>query len=171
MNKITFIVGGARSGKSTHALGLAKKYRDVAFVATCQGLDKEMRERICLHQRARPAHWKTFEETKEIAPLVMKIGSAFDCIIIDCLTLLVSNLMLNGLSGEEILQKVREFLAQVRKKKARVIIVSNEVGLGIVPATKLGRGFRDVAGKVNQAVARVADEVIFMVSGLPLKIK
>ena len=171
MSKITFILGGARSGKSMYALSLAKKYRKVAFVATCQPLDKEMQERIRLHKEARPGYWKTFEEPKDIGGLLRKIGNEFDCVIIDCLTLLVSNLILGGHKEEDILEKIKAIAANLRKKKAKIIIVSNEVGLGIVPANRLGRGFRDIAGKVNQMVAKIADEVLFVVSGVPMKMK
>ena len=172
MGKITFILGGVRSGKSTHALRLAKKHRNVAFIATChRRKDKEMEKRIRLHQKARPLHWKTYEETKDLASLFMEIGDLFDCIIIDCLTLLVSNLTLDGNSEAKIVKKIEALLATLRKKKAKVIMVSNEVGLGIVPNNKLARDFRDIAGKVNQIVAGHATEVFFMAAGLPLKIK
>ena len=171
MNKITLILGGARSGKSSYALSLAKRYKKVAFIATCQGLDKEMRERIRLHKEARPKHWQTFEEPKELKKLLGKINNSFDCIIIDCLTLLVSNLILAANSQEQIIEEVEEVLFILNKKKARIILVSNEVGLGLVPVNKLGRKFRDIAGKVNQMVAKNADKVFFIVAGIPLKIK
>jgi adenosylcobinamide kinase/adenosylcobinamide-phosphate guanylyltransferase len=170
MNKTTLILGGARSGKSSYALSLAKKYKKVAFVATCQGLDKEMCHRIKLHQEARPKHWQTFEEPKELAELLGKKHS-FDCILIDCLTLWVSNLVLAGNSQKQIIEKVQELLLILNKNKARVILVSNEVGLGLVPANKLGREFRDIAGIANQVVASKANEVMFMVAGLPMIIK
>lgn len=171
MGKITLILGGARSGKSTFACSLAGKHKKVAFAATCRGLDKEMQERIRRHRKARPKGWQTFEETKDLAPLLTSIGSAFDCIIVDCLTLLVSNLILGGYKEDKVLEKIKALLACLKKKKARSIIVSNEVGLGIVPMNKLGRDFRDIAGKINQVVARIANEVFFMVSGIPLKLK
>jgi len=171
MGKITLILGGARSGKSTYAASLAKKYRKVAFIATCRALDKEMAERIKLHRKARPKGWKTFEETGKIESLLPKIGDGFDCIIIDCLTLLVSNLILSGIKEKQILQKINAMLVNLRKKKAKAIIVSNEVGSGIVPRNKLGRNFRDIAGKVNQAVAKEADAVFFTIAGIPTKIK
>ncbi len=171
MGKITLILGGARSGKSTYALSLAKKHRKVAFIATCQALDKEMRERIRLHKEARPKHWETFEEPKELAKLLGKINNSFDCILIDCLTLLVSNLILFGNSQQQVFEKIEGLLLVLSKKKARIILVSNEVGLGLVPANKLGREFRDIAGRANQLVAHKADEVFFTVSGIALKIK
>ncbi|MDD5408708.1 MAG: bifunctional adenosylcobinamide kinase/adenosylcobinamide-phosphate guanylyltransferase [Candidatus Omnitrophica bacterium] len=171
MKKITLILGGSRSGKSTYALELAKKHKKVAFIATCQGLDKEMRERIRLHKEARPRHWETFEEPKEPGKLIGKLSNSFDCILIDCLTLLVSNLVLSGNKQEQILKKIKELLSVLDKKKVRIILVSNEVGLGLVPANKLGREFRDIAGRVNQLVANKADEVFFIISGIALKIK
>jgi adenosylcobinamide kinase/adenosylcobinamide-phosphate guanylyltransferase len=171
MARIIFILGGARSGKSTYALELAKKYKRVAFIATCQGRDLEMRQRILKHKNSRPKDWETFEEPEALADLLAKIGNSFDCIIIDCLTLLVSNLILAGEKEGKILNKFTEILRQLKKKKAAVIMVSNEVGLGIVPATKLGRDFRDIAGKINQAAGQSADRVIFMAAGLPMEIK
>lgn len=171
MGKITFILGGARSGKSSYAIKLAQGYKKVAFIATSQALDKEMQQRIKLHQKARPAHWKTFEESKNIAPLLKKIGNDFECVIIDCLTLLVSNLLLGGYSQKIIENKINEILKGLKKNKSRVMVISNEVGLGIVPENKLARDFRDIAGKTNQIAAEAADEVFFMVSGIPIKIK
>ena len=171
MAKITFILGGARSGKSTYALELAKKHKDVAFIATCQGLDREMKERIKLHKKSRPRHWQTFEEAKDVAGMLESMDNKFDCIVIDCLTLLVSNLFLAKVSYKTIEAKIERMLGNLKKKKAQAIIVSNEVGLGVVPGNKLARDFRDIAGKVNQIVASQADEVFFMVSGLPCRIK
>jgi len=171
MNKITLILGGARSGKSSYALKLAKKYKKVAFIATCLGLDKEMQERIRVHKKSRPKHWKTFEEPKELAKLLGRLGNDFDCILIDCLTLLVSNLILSKNSQKQILKRIEELFYVLSKMKARVILVSNEVGLGLVPVNKLGRDFRDVAGRVNQMAAKNASEVFFVVAGIPLNIK
>ncbi|MFH0918218.1 MAG: bifunctional adenosylcobinamide kinase/adenosylcobinamide-phosphate guanylyltransferase [Candidatus Omnitrophota bacterium] len=171
MGKIIFITGGARSGKSSYAASLAKKYRRVAFIATCQPLDREMAKRIKLHQQTRPKNWKTFEEPQRVAFLLSELDNSFDCILIDCLTLLASNLILGKYNKKQVLTEIKTMLANLRKKKAKTIIVSNEVGLGLVPTTKLGRNFRDIAGKVNQLVAKEADEVFFTVSGIPVKIK
>jgi adenosylcobinamide kinase/adenosylcobinamide-phosphate guanylyltransferase len=171
MGKIIFILGGARSGKSTYALELAKKHKDVAFIATGQGLDREMKERIKLHKKSRPRHWQTFEEAKDVALMLASMDNKFDCIVIDCLTLLVSNLLLAKVNHKTIEAKIDRMLEHLRKKKGKAIIVSNEVGLGVVPANKLGRDFRDIAGRVNQVVAKEADEVYFMVSGIASKIK
>lgn len=172
MGKITFILGGARSGKSAYALLLAKKCKGkVAFIATCEPLDKEMRQRIARHKRTRPEHWQTFEEAKDVSGLLDKIGSRFDCVVIDCLTLLVSNLILSGRSQGSIESETKKIITRLKKIRTRAIIVSNEVGLGIVPANKLARDFRDTAGLINRVVAKDSDEVFFMVSGIPWKIK
>jgi adenosylcobinamide kinase/adenosylcobinamide-phosphate guanylyltransferase len=171
MGKITFILGGARSGKSSFALTLAKKYKKAAFLATCRGLDKEMRERINRHKVLRPKNWTTFEEDKNIVSALERMRNYFDCIIIDCLTLWVSNLLVARNKEEKILQETIAMLAELKKKNARAILVSNEVGLGLVPANKLGRKFRDIAGQVNQLAAKEADEVFFIVSGIPVKLK
>jgi len=172
MGKITFILGGARSGKSQYALRLADgKRARVAFIATCLPLDEEMKERVSLHKKTRPASWKTFEETLDITPLLKQIGFEFDVIIIDCLTIWVSNLLLKGFEKKAIENKVDEMMDTLRGIKGNPIIVSNEVGLGIVPENKLARDFRDVAGRANQIVADKSKEVFFMAAGLPLQIK
>ncbi len=172
MGKITFILGGARSGKSNYALMLAKKRaQKTAFVATCQALDNEMKQRIQLHKKARPADWQTFEEPYDILKVLKKIGGKFDCIVIDCLTLMVSNLMLSKYNNNFIEAKITEIIKHLKKIHGRSIIVSNEVGLGIVPVNRLARNFRDIAGSVNRIVARDADEVLFIVSGIPVQVK
>lgn len=168
MSKIALILGGVRSGKSQLAIKMAKeKGKKVAFVATCRPLDNEMKKRIELHKNARPKNWKTFEEPEDVGLLLEKIGNNFDVIIIDCLTLLVSNLLLKGLKEKDIEQKIRKIM----NAKTNLIIVSNEVGLGIVPDNKLARDFRDIAGKMNQVMAKKASKVFFMASGIPLEIK
>lgn len=172
MGKIIFILGGARSGKSTHAIELAKKDKvRVAFIATCQVLDKEMALRIKFHKKTRPGNWQTFEEPYNVSGLLNKITTKFEVILLDCLTLFVSNLLLKGLKEDAITKEVNNILFFLNKSKAKTIIVSNEVGLGIVPNTKLGRGFRDIAGRINQAIARKSNEVFFMISGIPWRIK
>ncbi|MFZ5799829.1 MAG: bifunctional adenosylcobinamide kinase/adenosylcobinamide-phosphate guanylyltransferase [Candidatus Omnitrophota bacterium] len=171
MGKIILILGGARSGKSRFAVSLARQYKKVAFIATGEARDKEMRSRIALHKQARPKSWQTFEETEGLAPLLKKVGKAFDCLIIDCLTLWVSNLILSGHKEAAILKKAEALFEVLKKQKGKVIIVSNEVGLGIVPQNRLARVFRDIAGRVNQFVAKEADRVFFAVAGIAAKIK
>ncbi len=172
MGKIIFVIGGARSGKSAFASGLAESIQGkVAFIATCQPLDNEMSERIKLHRKNRPANWQTFEAWTDLAPALKKISGRFDCVLIDCLTLFVSNLLLGGRGEKAVVAQIKQALAVLKKQKGAAIIVSNEVGLGIVPQNKLARDFRDAAGRINQLVAASADEVIFMAAGLPLKLK
>lgn len=172
MGKIIFILGGARSGKSSYAVESAKRLgRKVAFIATCPPVDKEMKERIALHRKKRPSHWQTFEEPKNPDQLVKKISARFNVIIIDCLTLLISSLLSEGLDDAAIEDRIRKLLGAFRQGKCKTIIVSNEVGLGIVPENHLARRFRDLAGRVNQLVTQNSDEVFFMLSGVPLKIK
>ena len=172
MGKIIFILGGARSGKSQYAVKLAKeKAKKVAFIATCLPKDLEMKRRITLHKKIRPLYWQTFEEPQDIPLLLKKIGSQFEVIIIDCLTLWVSDFLLRGLKEEIIEDKVNKMLTVLKEIKSKSIIVSNETGLGVVPENKLARDFRDIAGRINQIVASKSDEVFFMFSGIPLKIK
>ncbi|MBU4473296.1 MAG: bifunctional adenosylcobinamide kinase/adenosylcobinamide-phosphate guanylyltransferase [Candidatus Omnitrophica bacterium] len=172
MGKITFILGGARSGKSKYALDLAGNLGGkVVFIATCQPKDAEMKKRINIHRNLRPSHWKTFEEPLDLRLPLKKIGSRFDIIIIDCLTLLVSNLILKGIKENKIKARFRKLVSMLTKTKAQTIIVSNEVGLGIVPQNKLARDFRDIAGRINQMIAAESDEIYFLISGIPWRIK
>ncbi len=171
MGKITFIVGGARSGKSSHALKLAAGYTKVAYIATAEAKDQEMLRRIKAHKRSRPSNWKTFEESLDLEKIVKRKDFNFECVIIDCLTLLISNLMLAGITHRAIQKKMSSLADSLHKIPARVILVSNEVGLGIVPANTLARTFRDTAGMINQLFARKSADVIFMICGLPIKAK
>lgn len=172
MKNITFILGGARSGKSRLAVKLAnQKNKKVAFIATCQALDDEMRGRIKAHQKNRPKKWTTFEEPLDIAARIKKIGHKFDIILIDCLTLWASNLLLMESSEAKIKNEIKKILSALQKTEASSIIVSNEVGLSIVPTNILARDFRDIAGSINQIVAQKAGRVIFMMAGIPMEIK
>ena len=172
MGKITFILGGARSGKSSFAVKLAKKQKGkAAFIPTCQPFDAEMKKRIALHKKTRPANWVTLENSGDMNLLLKQIDPKIKVVIIDCLTLLVSNLMFKKLSEKEITTRIKEILKTITKAKYKTIIVSNEVGLGIVPVNKLAREFRDIAGRINQLTASEADEVFFLVSGLNWRIK
>jgi adenosylcobinamide kinase / adenosylcobinamide-phosphate guanylyltransferase len=171
MGKIVFITGGARSGKSALACRLAARHKTVAFIATAQALDAEMKKRIKLHQQTRPTTWATFEEPLHLIPLIKNIDKKFDVILIDCLTLWISNLLMRGSTEMEILSSLKCILDLLKMKKRNAIIVSNEVGLGLVPPTPLGRTFRDIAGRANQLAAAEANEVFFTVSGISTKIK
>jgi adenosylcobinamide kinase/adenosylcobinamide-phosphate guanylyltransferase len=179
MSKITLIVGGARSGKSTHALKLAEESRKtVTFIATAQAFDDEMSARIQKHKAERPATWQTLELPLHIVPNIAKIQS--DVVILDCVTLWVTNLMMLFVKDDSVdeapfLQAARDeseaLLAAIRNTKQDWLIVSNEVGLGLVPPYQMGRVYRDVLGWVNQRLAQEADAVRFMVAGIPMMVK
>lgn len=172
MGKIVFIIGGARSGKSSFALERAKeKTGRAAFIATCSPCDREMQIRVALHRRKRPSHWKTFEVPEDITALIKKIGSQFEVLIVDCLTLLISGFMERKYKESAIKNKIEEMLKALKKCPSDAIVVSNEVGLGIVPQNKLARDFRDIAGRANQLAAKASDEVFFLVSGIPWRLK
>ena len=172
MNKIIFILGGARSGKSSYAIRLAKEVgKQAAFIATCLPLDEEMKERINLHKKGRPSAWRTFEEPEDIAAVLMKIGANFKIVIIDCLTLWLSNLISAGLDDNAIEDRAGKIFKALKAMQCKSIIVSNEVGLGIIPSNPLARRFRDLAGRINQLAAGQADEVVLMQAGIPVKIK
>ena len=184
--KITFITGGARSGKSKLAENTALKTgQKVIYLATAQALDEEMANRIKIHQQRRPDNWTTIEEPRFLSRVLKDISTdrsyeSYDIILIDCLALLVSNwLPLEKASDTsqwdnlrtELLDEIKAMISEMEKIQKDFIIVSNEVGLGIVPEYPLARLYRDLLGEVNQIVAASADEVIFMVSGLPMKLK
>ncbi|HUX86964.1 MAG TPA: bifunctional adenosylcobinamide kinase/adenosylcobinamide-phosphate guanylyltransferase [Chloroflexota bacterium] len=191
-SSITLILGGARSGKSDYAQQLAvASGRAVVFVATATPSatedDPEMAERIAAHRRARPAQWQTVEETIELVHAIVQHAQPDDVVVIDCLTLWVSNVCLAELDEEAeadgaslehwrlleaaLTTQTAALLHVARSKQIDVILISNEVGLGVVPAFPLGRHYRDLLGRVNQAVAREADSVILMVAGLPINLR
>ena len=144
----------------------------VIFLATTLPRDKEMAERVKMHQESRPKDWKTITEEKNILKIIRGIKESFcHLLIIDCLTLFISNLLLSEEKEEKILKGVREIMKLLREAKYITIIVSNEVGCGIVPNNELARRFRDLAGSANQLVAEKADEVYLVVAGIPTKLK
>ena len=174
---MTFILGGARSGKSRLAQELAAKLgKRVLFVATAEPLDEEMGARIKAHKRSRSPTWRTLEAPTDVAQAVRRKIDDAEVVIIDCMTLLVSNLMGTEDVAAETLEKkvtaeLKELVAFVKTTKAHFIIVSNEVGLGLVPPYPAGRVYRDALGMANQMLARNADEVYFMVAGIPIELK
>ena len=172
--KIIFVTGGARSGKSDFACRLAAESKGaVTYIATAEAGDIEMKKRIEKHRRKRPRCWKLVEEPVDMMSAMNQTGKS-KFIIIDCLTLLITNWMLKeNFTESKILDNLSDFLLVLGLKKlsANVVIVSNEVGAGIVPGTKLGRTFRDICGRANQLAAEHAEDVYFLVSGIPLKIK
>ena len=172
--KLIFVLGGARSGKSSFAVKTASERLSSnvkskkAFIATLNPLDKEMKERVGRHKKERDKGWKTFEEGLEIAPLIRGLKKDYDLIIVDCLTLWLSNVML---SEKDIEEETERLIRSFKRGRSDMIVVSNEVGMGIVPESALGRSFRDNAGRLNQKLAAEADEVYLVTAGIPLKIK
>ncbi len=172
MGRFIFIAGGARSGKSKLAVGLAKEIGNrVVFVATCKPKDKEMAKRISKHKRSRPQSWKTIEEGGMISHLVRRLKGKYDAVIIDCLGLLLSNLMTSGLSSKRIEDEVKSIAKTLSSKNTTFILVSNDVGSGIVPDNRAARRFRDLIGLANQIMAQYADDVYLMQLGIKQKIK
>ena len=170
-SRLILVLGGAASGKSQVALDLAGQRGPRAFVATGQALDREMKVRIKRHQATRSSDWETAEVPTDLAQWFECKGITYQSIVLDCLTLWLSNMKGLRLRDGDVFEATASLLAAIRATKARVVIVSNELGLGLVPATKPVRAFRDLAGKVNQQVAAEADEVYLTVSGLPLRLK
>jgi adenosylcobinamide kinase / adenosylcobinamide-phosphate guanylyltransferase len=167
---IIFVTGGARSGKSTFALNLARDTKEaVTFIATAQAFDQEMTERITKHQLERPQDWTTVEAPIDVQTALEHTQTRV--VILDCLSLLVSNLMLENLSEPEILKRIQKALEIANTRDLKLIVVSNEVGSGIVPEYPLGRLFRDVLGRANQIVAANSSEAYLLVAGLALRLK
>ena len=166
-----FILGGARSGKSRFAVaGLAPRAR-VTFIATAEAGDADMAARITRHQAERSPHWSTREAPQELVVTVRAALGAAETVVVDCLTLWVANLLLRGDRDEAIVKEAEALAALVAAPAADLRIVSNEVGMGVHPATADGLRFRDVLGLVNQQVAAAAQRVVLMVAGLPHLVK
>lgn len=171
MKQIILITGSVRSGKSDFALKLAKSSKKkVVFLATCIPQDQEMRQRVKKHQQRRPKNWETIEKDINLSSIIDKRGKN-EVIIIDCLTLWISNLLLTELEDKQLFKKINEFTNTLKKTSCSVILVSNEVGWGIVPENQLARRFRDIIGTMHQKVSRISSEVYLMIGGIPLKIK
>lgn len=185
-NKLILVTGGARSGKSIYAEKLAEKLsHKVVYLATAVALDFETKQRIKDHQSARPESWATLEESKEVSKVLDKVPEGTEVLLLDCITFWITNLLMERLGkeeiqGEEVKRLERELIEKAKsladkleqkKQEFNIIVVTNELGMGLVPEYPLGRIFRDVVGKANQMIARAADEVYFLISGVPLKIK
>ncbi len=181
MGKLTFIIGGARSGKSIYAERLAAQNgRRVLYIATAQPLDDEMEKRIAAHREKRPAAWETLELPTEVGKHLLAAHPQTDVILVDCLTLLVSNLVLQAAPDIDhpdeqaartlVEAETEDLLDAIESIPTEWIIVSNEVGQGLVPPYPAGRVYRDVLGWANQRLAQKADEVIWMVAGIPVPI-
>ena len=174
MKKTIALLGGARSGKSRRALILAESYERRIMIATAEAGDEEMAERIAVHRAERDSSWRTIEEPLDLAAAFCTAsGTVADCspktvVVVDCLTLWLSNLMQAGLDVDA---ETGRLLQSVSQCEADIIFITNEVGLGLVPETKLGRHFRDAQGRLNQRLAEAADVVEFVAAGLPLRLK
>ncbi len=173
MGTVTLITGGARSGKSAHALALAQQAAGTRrfFIATAEALDEEMRERIAHHRTNRSADFATIEEPIAIGAALSKLASRADIVVVDCLTLWISNLLMTRCGDEEILDEARELAATMTGAPFASIVVTDEVGAGIVPENAMARRFRDLLGWTNQAIAQTAERVVLMVAGYPLRVK
>lgn len=175
MAKILLVLGGARSGKSAFAVDLARGYKRVTYLATARILDDEMAERVRRHRQLRPTTWQTVESPTDADMKILELEGSTDLVLLDCLTLYVTNLLLdkNQLEAKEayILEAVERLCHSSREVSFDVIMVSNEVGLGIIPAHPLSRQFMDIAGLVNQYIAREAEAVYFLVAGIAKRIK
>jgi adenosylcobinamide kinase/adenosylcobinamide-phosphate guanylyltransferase len=170
--RVILVLGGVRSGKSRYAQELAALGKRVAFIATAEAGDDEMRRRIVRHREERPASWTTLEEPLALEDALLQCGGKFDTILVDCLTVWAANFMQHEISqGDCVLARADRLVQVLRSIPASVILVSNEVGSGIVPDNELGRSYRDLLGFVNQRVAAAADEVILLVAGCPLFVK
>jgi adenosylcobinamide kinase / adenosylcobinamide-phosphate guanylyltransferase len=166
-----FVLGGARSGKSRFAIESQPARARVTFLATAQAGDADMTARIARHRAERPAHWRTVEEPYDLVVRLRACCADADAVVVDCLTLWVSNLMLRGDPDDWIVKQGEEVAAVLALGLADVTVVSNEVGEGVHPPTAEGRRFRDLLGAVNQRIAAAAERVVLMVAGLPLAVK
>jgi len=185
MTELILVTGGARSGKSTFAEQRAKELgENILYVATSKPIDDEMKHRIAKHRAQRPSEWETFEGYKNLdAELADKVEGK-DAVLLDCITIMVTNLMLDeefdwesltrsrvGQIENTILHQIKRLISLSKMSDTPFILVTNEVGMGVVPPSAMGRDFRDIAGRMNQILAKAADEVYFCVSGIPMRVK
>jgi 5,6-dimethylbenzimidazole synthase len=170
--KTILVTGGSRSGKSRLALQLTANTKGAKiFLATAEPLDKEMAERIKKHQNERSKEWSTIEEPLDPTKVLTEMGSQQGCIVLDCITLWLSNMVMKNMPRQTILERVQNFIKESKNCKSDIIVITNELGSGIVPMEASARSFRDIAGETNQILAVEFDEVINMVSGIPVIIK
>lgn len=171
MIKTVLITGGARSGKSRFAMTFGEPFPQKAFLATALPSDEEMRERIEKHQRERDPSYLTFETPRELPQVLAEVMPQFDFVLVDSLALWLSNILMDTRRLSDGEQKIESLLRVLEARATFLVLVSDEVGMGLVPESKLGRDFQDLQGMLNQGVSRLADEVVFMVSGVPLWLK
>jgi adenosylcobinamide kinase / adenosylcobinamide-phosphate guanylyltransferase len=171
LSKVTLLTGGCRSGKSRKALEVASAFTHKAFIATAEPIDEEMDARIAAHRRERGDGFITVEEPVDLAGAIRALPDRIEVAIVDCLTVWLGNLMYRVQDLGEREAFVSEFIDALKAPPCDIVIVTNEVGMGIVPSDALSREYRDLAGGLNQKVAVAAGRVIFMVSGLPIVLK
>lgn len=180
MGRIVLVTGGARSGKSTYAESLFKESLDVAYIATSRVQDSEMQDRVMMHRKSRPSEWRTFEGTYE---LYKAVGEEKNYLL-DCITVLTSNIMFDITADMErisvetqkeiedkVIGEIESLVKRVREIDGNLVMVTNEIGSSIVPEHHISRVYRDVAGRVNQRLGRLSDEVYLVVCGIEMKIK
>lgn len=182
---ITLVTGGARSGKSTYAEKLVKSFgENICYLATALAFDEGMKQRIIKHRTQRPDHWHTYEAYKDIDAYILKNAGQYDGYLLDCVTLMITNQLLDApidynrvdyqlvdQTEAQIIAQVSALLSVLSKTKDHIVIVTNEIGSGIVPENTMARIFRDIAGRINQQIGKAADRVILVVCGQPLTIK
>lgn len=185
MGKIILVTGGARSGKSSFAEKLCiERNNETAYIATSIPFDDEMKDRVRKHKESRPQNWKTYEIYKDIYSIIDSISKTHKTVILDCVTLLVNNLMFtHGMDIEKanqqeindleiyIKDQVNKLMIELKKTNLYFVAVTNELGMAVVPANKLSRVYTDIVGRINQQIASQSDEVYFVVSSIPMKIK
>jgi len=173
MKQLVFIVGGCRSGKSKYALQTAEKIvaKCRIYIATCVPQDDEMKQRVAQHQKQRNSTWVTVEEPLHLTRAITENSCKADVVLIDCLTLWMSNLLMQTQNEATLKNKIEHLVQALSQADCPVVVVSNEVGGGIVPENPLARQFRDIAGWTNQSVAACADRVVWMVAGIPVTVK
>jgi len=191
MGKLTLILGGARSGKSSFAEQRARELggEGVLYIATSETKDEEMHQRVEKHRLARPSAWETLEAPRNVADLLRQKNSAANVVLLDCVTFLVANHLMDAAAPKddpfddpsadpfdprieaEVVAEVEALVRYVQESEVELLAVSNEVGSGVVPPYELGRAYRDILGRANQILARHADEVQLLVAGIPMKLK
>ncbi len=168
----SLLIGGVRSGKSAWAVNYARKFKRKLFIATAEPCDDDMKQRIHIHQEERGEGWTTIEAGRDILPALENSSDQYDCIVIDCLTVWTALIMAERESQQQVIQQWIEPLVQeIPKQTAKIVIVTNEVGLSVHPEYKSGRRYRDLLGMVNQKFARACDHVLFFVAGVPIAVK
>jgi len=186
MGKLVLVTGGARSGKSTFAESYVDKHGQViGYIATAVAFDDGMKDRIKKHQAQRPAEWITFEKHTNIHEIIPSVAGSCDTVLLDCITVMVNNIMFErqdidwdkvdydtiDMIEANIQKQVEQLISELKKTELTFVMVTNELGMGIVPENRLARIYRDIAGRVNQQLSSQVDEVYFVVSGIPMKIK